>query len=125
MKTLRFALMMRYTSNTAYRYFRYFLPLPSYSLLHKLSSQDIDTTKALVTLRINQQFGNDFVLLLDEMYLQQQVQYDGQTLTGCDSNFQMYRSILCYMVVSLTRSFPFVIKAVPLTKISSDIVRYN
>ena len=52
-----------------------FLPLPSYSLLHKLNSQDIDTTKALVTLRNNQQFGNDVVLLLDEMYLQQQVQY--------------------------------------------------
>ena len=34
----------------------------------------------------------------------------------------MYRSILCYMVVSLTSSIPFMIKAVPLTKISSDIV---
>ena len=99
-KTLRFALMMRYTSNAAYCYLRHFLPLPSYSLLHKLSIQDIDTIKALVTLRNNKQVGNDVILLLDEMYLQQQVQYDGQALTGCDSNFQMYRSILCYMVVS-------------------------
>ena len=49
-------------------------------------------------------------------------EYDGQTLTGCDSNFQIYRSILCYMVVSLTSSVPFMIKAVPLTKISSNIV---
>ena len=31
-KTLRFALMMRYTSNAAYRYLRHFLPLSSYSL---------------------------------------------------------------------------------------------
>ena len=35
----------------------------------------------------------------------------------------LYRSILCYMVVSLTRSIPFMIKAVLLTKISSDIIR--
>ena len=63
----------------------------------------------------------DAILLLDEIYLQQQVQYDGQTLTGCDCNFQMYHSILCYMVVSLT-SVPFLINALPLTKISSDIV---
>ena len=31
-KTLRFALMMRHTSNAAYRYLRHYLPLPSYSL---------------------------------------------------------------------------------------------
>ena len=31
------------------------------------------------------------------MYLQQEVQYDGKKLTGCDSNLQMCKSILCFM----------------------------
>ena len=61
--------------------------------------------------------------MLDEMYLQQEVQYDGRELTGCDSNLQMYKSILCFMVVSLKQSTPYFIKAIPLTKINYHIVQ--
>ena len=95
---------MRYTSNSGYRYLQRFLPLPSYSLLYKLKSQPINTCKGLLSLRENSLFSNDTVLMLDEMYLQQEVQYDGRELTGCDSNLQMYKSILCFMVVSLKQS---------------------
>ena len=59
--------------------------------------------------------------MLDEMYLQQEVQYDGRELTGCDSNLQMYKSILCFMVVSLKQSTPYIIKAIPLRKINHPI----
>ena len=120
---LRFALMMRYTSNSGYRYLQRFLPLPSYSLLYKLKSHPIDTCKGLQSLRENSFFSNDTVLLLDEMYLQQEVQYDGRELTGCDSNLQMYKSILCFMVVSLKQSTPYIIKAIPLTKINHQVVQ--
>ena len=57
------------------------------------------------------------------MYLQQEVQYDGRELTGCDSNLQMYKSILCFMVVSLKQSTPYIIKAIPLTKINHQVVQ--
>ena len=100
-----------------------FLPLPSYSLLYKLKSHPIDTCKGLQSLRENSFFSNDTVLLLDEMYLQQEVQYDGRELTGCDSNLQMYKSILCFMVVSLKQSTPYIIKAIPLTKINHQVVQ--
>ena len=60
--------------------------------------------------------------MLDEMYLQQEVQYDGRELTGCDSNLQMYKSILCFMVVSLKQSTPY-IKANTLTRINNQIVQ--
>ena len=63
------------------------------------------------------------VLLFDEMYLQQQVQYDGRDLTGCDSKLQMYKSILCFMVVSVKQTTPYLLKAIPLTKISHQIVQ--
>ena len=74
-----------------------FLALPSYSLLYKLKSQPFDTCKGLLLLRENSLFSNDTVLMLDEMSLQQEVQYDGSELTECDSNLQMYESILCFM----------------------------
>ena len=65
---------MRYTSNSAYRYLKGFLPLPSYSLLRKLKSQKIDASKALCSLRDNLLYSDDVVLLLDEMYIQQEVE---------------------------------------------------
>ena len=120
---LRFALIMRYTSNSAYQYLKNFLPLPTNSLLCKLKSQSIDTSKGLVLLRDNSLFSDDAVLLLDEMYIQQQVQYDGRDLTGCNSELQMYKSILCFMVVSLKQYTPYILKAIPLTKINHQIVQ--
>ena len=121
----RFALLMRYTSNSAYRYLKKFLPLPSYSLLSKLKSlsESIDTSKALLTLKENSLFSEDVILSLDEMYLQQEVQYDGLKLFGCDSELKMYKSILCFMVVSLKQSTPYILKAIPLTKINHHIVQ--
>ena len=68
-------------------------------------------------------FSDDAVLLLCEMYLQQEVQYDGRELTNCDSIPQMYKSILFFMVVSLKQSTLYVLKAIPLTKISHQIVQ--
>ena len=121
---LRFALIMRYTSNSAYRYLKTFLPLPSYGLLNKLKSKSFDSCKALLSLKENSLYGSDVVLLLDEMYLQQQLQYDGRDLTGCDSELQMYKSILCFMVVSLKQITPYLLKVIPLTKkINHQIVQ--
>ena len=97
---LTFALLMRYTYNSTYRYLKTFLPLPSYGLLNKLKSQSFDSCKAWLSLKENSFYGEDMVVLLDEMYLQQQVKYDDRDLTGCDSELQMYKSILCFMVVS-------------------------
>ena len=114
---------MRYTYNSAYRYLKRFLPLPSYSLLRKLKSQKIDTSKALCSLRDNLLFSDDVVLLLDEMYIQQEVQYDGRDLIGCNAELQMFKSILCFMVASLKQSIPYIIKAMPLTKINHQIVQ--
>ena len=68
-------------------------------------------------------FSDDVVLLLDEMYIQQEVQYDGRDLIGCDAELQMLKSILCFMVVSLKQSRPYIIKAMPLTKINHQIVQ--
>ena len=56
------------------------------------------------------------------MHLQQQVQFVGQTIFGCNKDLQMFKSILCFMVMSLTNIIPFIIKAIPISKLSSKIV---
>ena len=63
------------------------------------------------------------IILLGEMYLQQEVQYDGRELTGCTNLLQLYKSILCFMVVSLKQSTPYILKDIPLTKIDHHIVQ--
>ena len=114
---------MRYTSNSDYQYLKHFLSLPSNSLLCKLKSQSINTSKGLVLLRDNSLFSSDAVLFLDEMYIEQQVPYDGRELTGCDLELQMYKSILCFMVVSLKQYTPYILQTNPLTKINNQIVQ--
>ena len=74
------------------------------------------------SLKENSLFSEGVILLLDEMYLQQEVQYDGRKLIECDSELQMYKSIICFMVVSLKQSTPYILKATPLTKINHHIV---
>ena len=70
---LRFALLLRYTSNSGYNFLKKHLPLPSETLLKSLKSNSIQGGNALSGLRDNDLIGNDVVLLLDEMHLQQQV----------------------------------------------------
>ena len=48
---LRFSLLLRYTSNSAYKFLNKCIPLPSELLLKKLNSHTIDSSKALCTLR--------------------------------------------------------------------------
>ena len=71
--TLKFALLMLYTSFSAYKFLKQYLPLPSETVLTQLKSPSIQSCSALCGLRDNNLIGNDVVLLLDEMHLQQQV----------------------------------------------------
>ena len=52
------------------------------------------------------------------MHLQQQVQFDGQTIMCCNEALQMFKSILCFMAMSLTNTILFIIKAIPISKLS-------
>ena len=108
-QVMRFSLLLRYTSNSAYSFLKKYIPLPSNSLLRKLKSPSIDNCQTLKVLRDQNLIGNDIAILLDEMHLQAQVQFDGHTLIGCNADLEMYTSILCFMVVSLRKSLPFVI----------------
>ena len=43
-------------------------------------------------------------------------------LIGCDQELDLFKGFLCFMVISLTMSIPFMVSAMPIVKISGDIV---
>ena len=59
----------------------------------------------------------DIVLLTDEMYLQKELQFQQGKLIGWDDNGNLLKGIVTFMIVGVRKNVPFVVKAVPETKI--------
>ena len=72
---LQFSLLLRYTSLPAYKLLKEHFPLPSLSLLTKLSKGGIEPLKVEKVLLDKDKISKDVVLLVDEMYLQKGMQY--------------------------------------------------
>ena len=81
---IRFALLLRYTSATAYMIIKQHLPLPSTSLLKKLRSNKFASLKAARLLKEQNKISTDVVLLVDKMYLQKCAQYAEGEYVGAD-----------------------------------------
>ena len=54
--------------------------------------------------------------MLDEIYLQEDVQYQGGQLVGVDSKGNLFKGVMTFMIHSLKQSIPFVIKTIPEVK---------
>ena len=59
----------------------------------------------------------DVAVLLDEIYIQKDVQYEGGKLIGADGDGHMFKGIMTFMIVGFKKSIPFVVKAIPETHI--------
>ena len=114
---VQFSLMLRYTSASSYKLMLQHLPLPSISYLSSLCQGSLDPIKAIKILHEKQKIDKDVVLLMDEMYLQKEVQYQEGKLFGSNEEGTMFRGIMTFMVVGLRNNVPFVIKAIPESKI--------
>ena len=108
--------MLRYTSTQAYKLLLAQFPLPSLSLLKKLNKGGMESLKAMKVLLDQGKIG-DVVLLLDEIYLQKDGQYQGGQLVGVDSKGNLFKGVMTFMIHSLKQSIPFVIKTIPEVKI--------
>ena len=58
--------------------------------------------------------------MFDEMYLQKCEEYFAGDLVGCNSEGELYKRLVCFMIVGLNNSIPYVIKLSPETKINAD-----
>ena len=106
---IRFTLMQRYTSRQSYKLLLNELPLPSFSLLQKLTKGGIDPIKSLKVL-LQEKVDSQCMLLIDEMYLQKSCQYHVGKVYGKDEHGEFYNGIVVFMVVGLRKSIPYVIK---------------
>ena len=110
---LRYALLLRYTSVQAYKLMLEQFPLTSLRLLKKLTEGGIEPLKATKVLLEQRKIGTDVVLLLDEVYLQKYSQYQDEKLVGAVNERNMHKGVMAFMLNSLKKSIPFVIKAIP------------
>ena len=56
--------------------------------------------------------------MLDEMYLQKCEEYSGGEVHGADENNELYKGLVCFMIVGMKESVPYVIKSIPEIKIN-------
>ena len=45
--------------------------------------------------------------IFDEMYLQKNEEYLGREIIGCDDEGELYKGIVCFMIVGLNESIPY------------------
>ena len=78
--------------------------------------------KAAQALRENESISKDIILMFDEIHIQQTEEYVGGESFGCDEEGQLYKGVVCFMIIGLKKSVPYVIKAVPEIKLSKSIL---
>ena len=110
-RVIQYALLLRYTSLQAYKLLQEEFPLPSLSLLEKITKGGIDPVKAAKVLLSKGLISKDIVLIIDEMYLQKCVDFFGGDMVGCDEEGTMYKGIVGFMIVGLLESIPYIIKS--------------
>ena len=115
---IRYSLLIFFTSPQAYRLLLDQLPFPSESMLRKLTSGGVDAIKACKILLDKGHMDKDVVLLVDEIYIQKEGQYVGGEYIGADGDGKLFKGVVVFMIVSLKKDIPFVVKAIPETSIT-------
>ena len=108
---IRYSLFLRYTSIQSYKVLLQDFPLPSLSLLQKISSGTIDAVKCANALRIEGKISEDVCMIFDEMYLQKRQEYFWGEMIGCDDEGELYKGIVCFMIIGLKESIPYMMKS--------------
>ena len=57
------------------------------------------------------------------MYLQKCVEYCEAELFGSNINNELYKRIMCFMIIGLKENVSFAVKAVPVTFINSELLK--
>ncbi|XP_065651124.1 uncharacterized protein LOC136079317 [Hydra vulgaris] len=117
---IRYSLILRYTSMQSYQLLREELPLPSLSLLKKITSGNIDALSCAKRLKLEGKISQDICLIFDEMYLQKCEEYFAGEMIGSDESGEMYKGIVCFMIIGLKQNIPYVIKTSPEKTINAE-----
>ena len=92
--------------------------MPSFELLKKLTSGDLDSWNIAEKLRKDGEISDDVTLMVDEMFLRKLAQYFAGDYVGENEDGELFSGIVCFMIVGLTDSIPFVVKSCPETTVT-------
>ena len=90
----------------------------------KLKSGNLGAIEVAKLLREANSKSIDVILISDEMYLQKRVQYFSGRYVGADSNSNIYKGIVVFMIQGLKKFVPIVVKACPETMINGLLKIY-
>ena len=68
-------------------------------------------------------FRKKIILMFDEIFLKKNEDYEVGELVGAYDDGQLYRGILCFMIVGLQESVTFMVKAISEIEMSSDVLK--
>ena len=110
---IHLVLLLQYISLQAYKLLLKEFCFPSLSVLGNL-----DAIKTAELLRQKKILSNNIVLNADETYLKKKVLYSAGKYVGADSDGNMYKGVVVFILQGLKQSVPVVVKACPKTEIS-------
>ena len=120
-EVIQYTLLLRYSSLKSYKLFLDELPLPSISLLNKITEGNIDALREAKLLLENSSICNDIVVLFDGIYLQKCVECCRGEIFGSNINNVIYKSTVCFMIIELKENVSSVVKAAPVIFINSKL----
>ena len=86
-------------------------------------SGKIDAYKTAQLLKNNGSISEDVILLFDEIYIQQCEEYVAGECFGAAEDSQLYKGVVCFMVVGLRKNVSYVLHMVPETRISGELLQ--
>ena len=79
-----------------------FINLPSVSYLRKIIQRSVNIFKSAKRMLDSNFISKDIILMIDDVYLQKREDYaGGELLTGSDPDGNLYKGIMCFMIVGL------------------------
>ena len=88
--------------------------------MKKLTEGEVEPLKAAKVLLEQGKISTDVVLLLDEVHLQKDSEYQDARLVGAENEGNLYKGVMTLIINSLKKAIPFVIKAIPEIKIERE-----
>ena len=95
----------------------------SLSLVHKTASGNVGTEAVTTSLKQQGHISEDVILILDEIYHQKSAEYFGGDTFRTNEDGDLYKGMLCFMIVGLKNSIPCVINSVPEKELRCQLIK--
>ena len=122
-EVMQYTLLLLYSSLKSYKLLLGDFPLPSISLLNKITEGNIDALREAKLLLENSSIYKDIVVLFDGIYLQKCVECCRGEIFGSNISNVIYKSTVCFMIIGLKENVSSVVKAAPVIFINSKLLK--